>query len=174
MRDINQCPSSIRPSCPAGQTFCIDGNCHDTCPTNLESQCACPGQPALTTPMFACNKQTADIPNFVATNKTEQAAAACGAAVNIQGGLPDWNSANPTGIMWGECPAPDYGTLNFHEPVFLALWVYYGSLVGFLIIWLMYKTAREKVKIEIRNRRSFLLIRFPNRSSRHNTTRQTH
>ncbi|SAM09612.1 hypothetical protein [Absidia glauca] len=143
--DINQCPSSIRPSCPAGQTFCIDGSCHDSCPTNLESQCACPGQPALTTPMYACNKQTADIPNFVATNKTEQAAAACGAALNIQGQLPDWNSANPTGIMWGECPAPDYGALNFHEPVFLALWVYYGSLVGFLIIWLMYKTAREKV-----------------------------
>jgi cation-transporting ATPase 13A3/4/5 len=123
--------------------------------------------------MFACNKQTADIPNFVATNKTEQAAAACGAALNIQGALPDWNSANPTGIMWGECPAPDYGTLNFHEPVFLALWVYYGSLVGFLIIWLMYKTAREKVKAENRNRRSFFFTNAIYRSSRPNITRHT-
>lgn len=71
--------------------------------------------------------------------------AVCGAAVNVQV-LPDWSPTGDASLMWGECPAPDYGTLNFHEPVFLAMWVYYGSLVAFLLMWLAYKTIREKVK----------------------------
>ncbi|ORZ13486.1 hypothetical protein BCR42DRAFT_467119 [Absidia repens] len=144
VRDISQCPPSVRPSCPAGQTYCVDGECRDSCPTGLVSSCACPGQPGLSGDMYSCTQQYQNIENFVATNKSKQAIAACGQALNIQT-LPDWSNTNPSGIMWGECPAPDYGELNFHEPVFLALWVYYGSLVGFLLIWLAYKTTREKV-----------------------------
>ncbi|KAI8063241.1 hypothetical protein BC940DRAFT_369931 [Gongronella butleri] len=142
--DIAKCPQQVRPSCPAGQTYCVDGVCRASCPAGLTSSCSCPGQPAITAPVYACNAQFADIPNFVATNKSDQAMATCGANLGVST-LPDWNNANPTGMMWGECPAPDYGPLTFVEPIFLALYVYYGSLVGFLLLWLAYKNIRERV-----------------------------
>ncbi|CAO3595955.1 unnamed protein product [Absidia cylindrospora] len=69
VRDISQCPPSVRPSCPAGQTFCVDGECRDSCPTGLVSQCACPGQPDLSGEMYSCMQQFQNIENFVATNK---------------------------------------------------------------------------------------------------------
>lgn len=53
--------------------------------------------------------------------------------------------------MWGDCPAADWGALNYHEPVFIALYVFYGSCVGFLLIWIAYKNIREKVKKKKKN-----------------------
>jgi hypothetical protein len=47
--------------------------------------------------------------------------------------------------MWGTCPTPDYGELTFTEPVFIALYVFYGSCVFFLSAWTVYKYLREKV-----------------------------
>lgn len=47
--------------------------------------------------------------------------------------------------MWGQCPTPNYGDLTFTEPVFLALYVFYGSCVFFLVTWAIYKSMREKL-----------------------------
>ncbi|RCI03520.1 hypothetical protein CU098_010396, partial [Rhizopus stolonifer] len=55
-----------------------------------------------------------------------------------------WNP-NPASVMWGSCPTPDYGELTFAEPVFIALYVFYGSCVFFLVAWTLYKKLREKV-----------------------------
>ncbi|CAO3596256.1 unnamed protein product [Absidia cylindrospora] len=46
--------------------------------------------------------------------------------------------------MWGECPAVVYPPLTFKEPVFLALYAFYGSCFAVLLGWSFYKSTREK------------------------------
>lgn len=147
VRDIANCPESVRPSCPEGQTYCVDGECRASCPAGLTSACACPGAPEIQVPVYACLKgQRVDIPNFVATNKSEQSAEACAIDLGVSTSTPAWDGANPADVMWGECPTPDYGELNFHEPVFIALYAFYGSCAAMLIFWVLYKRIREKVR----------------------------
>ncbi|KAI9303659.1 hypothetical protein BJ944DRAFT_241254, partial [Cunninghamella echinulata] len=147
VKNINDCPAQVRPSCPTGETYCVDGSCRSSCPTDLTSKCACTGQPSLGQLTYPCSKTFVDLPNFVARNKTELSYDTCSTYLNIPN-LPKWNpnfnETNPT-MMWGECPAPDWGELNFREPVFIALYVFYGSCAGFLLIWVFYKNIREKV-----------------------------
>lgn len=151
VRDIANCPESVRPTCPEGQTYCVDGQCRASCPADLTSACSCPGAPEIQVPVYACKKgQRVDIPNFVATNKSEQSAEACALDLGISPSTPAWDGANPADVMWGECPTPDYGELNFHEPAFIALYAFYGSCVAMLIFWVLYKRTREKVRLNLR------------------------
>ncbi|KAI8380316.1 hypothetical protein BD560DRAFT_387815 [Blakeslea trispora] len=145
VRDISQCPDSVRPSCPAGQTYCVDGSCRDACPDSLVSKCSCPGAPALqVSTVYPClDDARVNIDNFDATRKSEQSAAACSNYLGLSD-VPAWNP-NPESIMWGSCPTPDYGALTFAEPVFIALYVFYGSCVFFLVSWYLYKKMRERV-----------------------------
>ncbi|CDS13844.1 hypothetical protein LRAMOSA06018 [Lichtheimia ramosa] len=148
VRDIANCPESVRPTCPEGQTYCVDGQCRASCPADLTSACSCPGAPEIQVPVYACKKgQRVDIPNFVATNKSEQSAEACALDLGISPSTPAWDGANPADVMWGECPTPDYGELNFHEPAFIALYAFYGSCVAMLIFWVLYKRTREKINM---------------------------
>lgn len=144
VRDISLCPSSVRPTCEQGLTFCVDGSCRSTCPPNLVSSCSCPGAPSLHGNIYPCqNTQTVDIPNFDASQKDTQTIQTCSSNMGLSG-VTEW-VPNPYQIMWGNCPTPDYGTLNFHEPVFIALYVFYGSCVASLVGWTIYKRLREKV-----------------------------
>lgn len=143
VRDISLCPTQVRPSCPAGQTYCVDGSCRDACPSNLASQCSCPGAPAIQGTLYQCKDgATVNVENFDASNKTLQTEAACASYLGVSN-VGAWE-ANPQSIMWGTCPTPDYGTLTFTEPVFIAYWVFYGSCAGFLLIWVAYKLIREQ------------------------------
>ncbi|KAI8368373.1 hypothetical protein EDC96DRAFT_441550 [Choanephora cucurbitarum] len=144
VRDIAQCPDSVRPSCPAGQNYCIDGSCRDSCPDNIVSKCACPGAPDLqVTTVYPCLDDTrVNIENFDASNKAEQTAAACASYLGLSN-VSSWNP-NPESVMWGSCPTADYGALTFTEPVFIALYVFYGSCAFFLVSWYFYKKTRER------------------------------
>lgn len=147
VRDIADCPASVRPSCPEGQTYCVDGTCRSSCPANLQSGCACPGAPSLSGSVYPCKDgERADIPNFVATNKSAHSAEACAAKLGLPASIPAWSADAEYPIMWGECPTPDYGELTFTEPVFIALYVFYGSCVAMLVLWTLYKRTREKVR----------------------------
>lgn len=146
VRDIASCPESIRPTCPEGQSYCVDGSCRSSCPSDLKSKCSCPGAPEITVPIYACKEGSrADIHNFVASNKSAQRAEACAIEIGVPTSVSNWDGANPPDMMWGECPTPDYGELNFHEPVFIALYVFYGSCVAMFVLWTLYKRLREKV-----------------------------
>ncbi|KAJ8661683.1 hypothetical protein O0I10_002490 [Lichtheimia ornata] len=148
VRDIASCPESIRPTCPEGQTYCVDGSCRSSCPSDLQSKCSCPGAPVITVPIYACEEGSrADIHNFVASNKSAQRAEACAIEIGVPTSVSAWDGANPPDMMWGECPTPDYGPLNFHEPAFIALYVFYGSCVAMFILWTLYKRLREKVNM---------------------------
>ncbi|KAL7321472.1 hypothetical protein PS15m_001236 [Mucor circinelloides] len=145
VREISQCPEMVRPSCPAGQAYCVDGSCRESCPTDLTSQCACPGAPSLEGgAVYRClDTARVNVENFDAANKQAQTEAACGNYLGVSN-LTSWN-ANPQPMMWGTCPTPDYGELTFTEPVFIAYYVFYGSCAFFLIAWSCYKFLREKV-----------------------------
>ncbi|KAI7873218.1 uncharacterized protein EV154DRAFT_100788 [Mucor mucedo] len=145
VRDISMCPPTNQPPiCPTGTTYCVDGECRDTCSESLVSLCGCPGAPALEGKLYPCSAETihTNIENFIAENKANQSAEACSRAVNIQN-IPNW-SPNPDSIMWKECPTPDYGALTFTEGVFIALYTYYGSCIVVLLTWVLYKNAKEK------------------------------
>lgn len=145
VRDINSCPEQVRPSCPAGKTYCIDAVCRDSCSDNLVSKCFCLGAPSLEgSPVYPClDNALVNVENFESAKKVAQTSAACGTYLGVSN-VSNWNS-NPGSIMWGECPTPDYGELTFTEPVFIALYVFYGSCVFFLGGWAIYKSLREKV-----------------------------
>lgn len=148
VRDIANCPPNNKPdACPAGTTYCVDGNCRETCDASLVSSCACPGAPALIGLVYSCgsdNNLRTNIENFVADNKANQSAVACAKAANLEN-IPIW-SPNPESAMWRECPKPDYGQLTFTEPVFIAIYTFYGSCFVLLTFWTLYKKSREKVK----------------------------
>lgn len=145
VRDINDCPESVRPSCPAGQTYCVDGSCRDSCPTDLVSSCSCPGAPSLEGgAVYKCTDTArVNIENFDSSNKMTQTENACANYLGLSN-ITSWNS-NPQPIMWGTCPTPDYGELTFTEPVFIAYYVFYGSCVFFLLAWTAYKFLRERM-----------------------------
>ena len=150
VRDISMCPPSNKPpACPADETYCVDGKCHATCADDLVSVCACPGAPDLVGKIYSCgnNNLHTNIENFVVEKKADQSAEACNKAANIQN-VPTWTE-NPESAMWHECPAPYYGELTFTEPVFIALYTFYGSCLVGLILWTLYKKSREKVYIFI-------------------------
>ncbi|KAI9260854.1 hypothetical protein EDC94DRAFT_129350 [Helicostylum pulchrum] len=143
VRDISQCPDKVRPTCPAGQTYCVDGECHDSCSSDLVSDCSCPGAPALVGPIYPCSEALVNVENFNAANKVAQTDQICSNYLGVSN-ISAW-TADPESIMWGACPTPDYGPLNYYEPVFIALYVFYGSCVFFLGTWAAYKALREKV-----------------------------
>ncbi|CEG80570.1 hypothetical protein RMATCC62417_14887 [Rhizopus microsporus] len=145
VRDISMCPPPVRPSCPPGQTYCVDSICRESCPSNLISKCACPGaSPLENGPVYQClDKSRVNIDNFNSSNKAEQASTACANHLGLSN-VSSWNP-NPNTIMWGTCPTPDYGNLTYTEPVFIALYAFYGSCVFFLGTWALYKSFREKL-----------------------------
>ncbi|RCH91984.1 hypothetical protein CU097_010719 [Rhizopus azygosporus] len=145
VRDISMCPPSVRPSCPPGQTYCVDSICRESCSSNLISKCACPGAPPLENgPVYQClDKSRVNIDNFNSSNKAEQASTVCASHLGLSN-VSSWN-LNPNTIMWGTCPTPDYGNLTYTEPVFIALYVFYGSCIFFLGTWALYKNFREKL-----------------------------
>ncbi|KAG0173481.1 hypothetical protein DFQ30_007833 [Apophysomyces sp. BC1015] len=113
--------------------------------------CGCTGHPNLITPMYPCESISVTIENFNADIKVEQSVASCSAALGLTN-VPQWNNTLDT-MMWATCAKPDYGELTFTEPIFIALYVFYGSCVGFLALWTLYKKAREKV-IKLRYHKS--------------------
>ncbi|RCI01675.1 hypothetical protein CU098_004923 [Rhizopus stolonifer] len=145
VRDIRQCPPDNQPPpCPDGTTYCVDGQCREKCDASLVSACACPGAPVLVGDIYSCGTHhlRTNIENFVVENKANQSAETCAKAANLTG-IPSW-SPNPVSSMWHECPTPDYGVLTFTEPVFIALYVFYGSCFALIILWTLYKHSREK------------------------------
>ncbi|GAA5815595.1 hypothetical protein MFLAVUS_009107 [Mucor flavus] len=145
VRDISMCPPNYRPkSCPTGTTYCVDGECRESCPASLVSACSCIGAPALVGDIYSCGKETifTNIKDFVVENKANQSAEACSVAVGIPN-VPNW-SPNPESAMWKDCPAPYYGEVTFTEDVFIAIYAFYGSCVLVLAFWTLYKKAMEK------------------------------
>ncbi|KAI9497199.1 hypothetical protein BDB00DRAFT_970411 [Zychaea mexicana] len=143
-RDISQCPESVRPSCPEGQTYCVDGECRDNCPSDLKSACSCTFEDSFVGDVYPCaTGQRVNIEHFLATNLTAQTAEACALDLGIEvDSVVQWTN-NPASLMWNTCPSPS-GELTFHEPAFIALYVFYGSCAAMLIGWTLYKQALEK------------------------------
>lgn len=154
VRDISMCPTNNRPSCPVGQTFCVDGQCRETCSDTLISACSCPGAPNLVEKVYSCgsNALYTNIEDFIVELKVNQSAAACSLAAGLNN-IPSWIS-NPESAMWHQCPTPDYGKMTFTEPVFVSLYTFYGSCLVLLSFWTFYKILKERVQYICKHERS--------------------
>ncbi|KAI8144258.1 hypothetical protein BJV82DRAFT_557186 [Fennellomyces sp. T-0311] len=157
-REVSQCPEAVRPSCPEGQAYCVDGTCRSNCPADLKSACSCKFAPEIVGSVYPCVEgQRVNIENFVATNLTEQTAEACSLDLGIDvSAVTEW-SPEPESLMWNTCPTPS-GELTFTEPAFIALYTFYGSCAAMLVCWTLYKKSLEK----------YNMARF-NKQARHGT-----
>ncbi|KAI8074516.1 hypothetical protein BC940DRAFT_343132 [Gongronella butleri] len=161
VRNIASCPLSIRPSCPAGQTYCVDGTCQSSCSASLVSACACASETSLQGNVYPCLTLTVTIKDFDAMNKTEQGLATCQQTVqagnaSIQSVTP-WTSNPPASDqtpMWNTCPVAVLPPIRFTEPVYMTIYIFYGSCIVNLILWALYKQFRERsIKDEVGQKR---------------------
>ena len=144
-RNVAECPEQVRPSCPAGQNYCVDGVCRENCPSDLKSACSCTFEDPIVGDLYPCNAgQRVNIEHFLSTNMTAQTAEVCANDLGISMASVEQWSNNPASLMWNTCPAPSK-QLKFTEPAFIALYTFYGSLVAMLIGWTLYKRTLEKV-----------------------------
>ncbi|KAI9306449.1 hypothetical protein BJ944DRAFT_48949 [Cunninghamella echinulata] len=172
--DIQVCPESIRPTCSnPNQVYCMDGQCHEgpTCPTNLISACSCSSSNAFTEPVYPCQPFHVKITNFIIENKQTLATNSCTSFITSQNNnnvttIQPWNT-RPTlnEPMWGDCPAKVYPPLTYTEPVFIALYTFYGSCFLVLIFWWLYKSVRESVIKKNHNENKSNLIETMNDKS---------
>ncbi|KAG2225949.1 hypothetical protein INT45_006645 [Circinella minor] len=143
-RNVAECPEQVRPSCPSGQTYCVDGECRESCPSDLKSACSCTFEDPIVGDIYPCTAgQRVNIEHFLATNLTDQTAEACANDLGVSVASVEQWSNNPASLMWNTCPKPSK-PLKFTEPAFIALYTFYGSLVGMLVGWTLYKRTLEK------------------------------
>ncbi|KAJ1976192.1 hypothetical protein H4R35_002806 [Dimargaris xerosporica] len=147
VRDVAQCPDSLRPNCPSDQQLCGDGACHRSC-QGIKNGCNCGGEtypfgPALV-PCKAVDP--VDIPYFNPDNKTAQTNTACAESVDLDPTLYGaWGDAENDRGIWASCPIKGVPhSYTFGEPMWIAIWSILGAEAFLLISWLLFKLSYEK------------------------------
>ncbi|KAJ1666149.1 hypothetical protein EV178_002545 [Coemansia sp. RSA 1646] len=155
--DINNCPSSLQPSCPDSQSFCADGQCHDQCTDEIQAQnpCHCkrsgkklPAEAADLVPCMAIPNVT--IYEFHPWNSKADIRNACGSEAGIADQSKTvgvWGSTWIGGdidAVWAECPAAPAPNYRYNESYWLATFAVNGALAAFLALWSLYKFWAER------------------------------
>lgn len=146
VQDISMCPPSLSPHCTdPTHIYCVDGTCRTTCPSDLISACHCGDDSQSRQKAYPCAPNRVKITNFVAENKTQLSLDQCAQALSLT--IPAWYPGIQQPIWWGQCPTRTLLPLNMTEPVFLALYGFYGSCLVSLLAWSLYKSLYEKVSV---------------------------
>ncbi|KAJ2609345.1 hypothetical protein H4S08_004092 [Coemansia sp. RSA 1365] len=155
--DLDNCPASLQPSCPNGQTFCADGECHDECTDAIQAQnpCHCsrsggklPSEAKTLIPCTAIANVT--IHEFHPWNSKVDIREACGAEANItdqSSRVGVWDSTWLGGeitAVWAECPAAPAPNYTYAEGYWLATFAVNGALAALLALWTTYKRWAER------------------------------
>lgn len=143
------CPSALAPTCPNGQSFCLDGTCQDSC-EGIANACMCDMDDATANaysnyvPCMAGH--TINIEHYNKTRGTEQIRDTCAASIQLNASSSDvgvWGSNVNTPYVWAECPTPPEPYFTFREPMWIAVWAIMGIEAALLVSWHLYKTGRE-------------------------------
>ncbi|KAJ2838649.1 hypothetical protein FBU31_000867 [Coemansia sp. 'formosensis'] len=155
--DLGSCPKLLQPSCPDGQSFCADGECHAQCTDAIQSlnpcHCSRTGDklPAAARSLVPCLAiPNVNISQFRPWDADSDIRSACGA----QAGIVDqsktvsiWGSGWPNGdvtAVWAECPAAPNPKYTFRESYWLATFSVNGALVLLLSLWVVSKRWAER------------------------------
>ncbi|KAJ1641765.1 hypothetical protein LPJ64_006305, partial [Coemansia asiatica] len=151
------CPESLQPDCPAGQSFCADGQCHDECTDVIQAlnPCHC-SRSGKKLPQQAVDL----IPCMLSPNVTihelrpwrinEDTRSTCGDAVGIADqsrtvGVwgKTWIGGDIT-ALWAECPAAPTPNYKYDESYWVATFAVNGALALLIAIWSAYKSFAER------------------------------
>ncbi|KAI9496322.1 hypothetical protein BDB00DRAFT_809960 [Zychaea mexicana] len=148
------CPATLAPTCPSGQSFCLDGTCQESC-QGITNACLCNGEAigaAYTNYVPCMAGQLVNITHFNAEIAAQQTRDTCSSAVglassssaaNASSSIGIWGEDTTSAMIWAECPVLPEPTFTFREPMWIAVWSLMGAQAGLLILWHLYKTGRE-------------------------------
>ncbi|ORY02702.1 hypothetical protein K493DRAFT_334519 [Basidiobolus meristosporus CBS 931.73] len=141
--DINQCPQSIRPTCPEGQSYCQDGSCKSSC-SGAVSKCVCPGI-QLSQQYYPCkNGQWVDIPQFDPRRVGAQTGEACASNLGLSN-IPLVSQGITGSQIWLTCPkSTQVQQFTYTEPMWIGVWTILSIEVFLLVTWHLYKTFAER------------------------------
>ncbi|PVU99319.1 hypothetical protein BB559_000814 [Furculomyces boomerangus] len=143
--DINLCPDSLKPNCPSGQLYCVDGSCRDSCPSSLLNPCQCklPPNPLSQNilAMIPCLPQpNIDIYQYNPSNpRTIQQACASNLSISD---IPLWSPKSDNQVVWKICPVVS-PKLTLNEPIILSMFSIVGTQLILILFWTTYKKLLE-------------------------------
>ncbi|KAJ2377044.1 hypothetical protein IW150_001618, partial [Coemansia sp. RSA 2607] len=149
VQSLDRCPTSLQPSCPSGQQFCADGQCHSECTDSVQAQnpCHCsrtgkklPAQASLLVPC-AASPSNITVREFHAWNSKADIRSACGAAVGVVDQAATvgvwgerWVGGGVTGV-WAECPPAPAPNYRYDESYWVAAYAVNGALALMIGVW---------------------------------------
>ncbi|KAI8060119.1 hypothetical protein BC940DRAFT_337870 [Gongronella butleri] len=136
--NYNLCPSAMTASCPVGQQFCLDGTCAESC-EGIANICDC-GDSTMPAGYVPCAALSVNITQFDPRNAS-QIQDVCASTVNMTGASS--YPAYTTASVWVTCPVV-LPYFTWTEPMWLFVWAYIGFQAAVLVLWHMYKLARER------------------------------
>ncbi|ORY02904.1 hypothetical protein K493DRAFT_384971 [Basidiobolus meristosporus CBS 931.73] len=151
--DISQCPESIRPSCPEGQTYCSDGSCKSSC-SGVNSKCTCPGI-ELAQQYYPCKDgQWVNVPQFDPKKADSQTAEVCAGNLGLSN-IPQVGPGVSGSQMWLSCPkSTQVQQFSYTEPMWIGVWTILAIEVFLLVTWHLYKVfAERRVRKDFESRR---------------------
>ncbi|KAI8148399.1 hypothetical protein BJV82DRAFT_592002 [Fennellomyces sp. T-0311] len=138
------CPSALAPSCPAGQSFCLDGTCQESC-EGIANACLCDDEvigQAYASYVPCMAGQLTNIEHFDGDRAAELTLEQCGSDVSLNITAGVWGVDVDQPLIWAECPLVE-PTFTYREPMWLAVWALMAVEAGLLVLWHLYKTGRE-------------------------------
>ncbi|ORZ37459.1 hypothetical protein BCR44DRAFT_85614 [Catenaria anguillulae PL171] len=140
---IDLCPTSVRPACPAGQSYCLDGTCASTCAADLVSPCACIGSGEEATfeksaQWFPCNGTlTVDVEKVLPANKVDKVAEVCQAQL-----LGKENE-----MSYITCPIPAVPLFSFELKLWKSFFGFLGAQLALVVLFAIFKrTSESKIR----------------------------
>ncbi|KAJ2848104.1 hypothetical protein IWW36_003494, partial [Coemansia brasiliensis] len=157
---IDDCPVSLQPDCPAGQSFCADGACHDECTEEIQAKnpCHCsrtgkklPAEAYDLVPCLAIPNVT--IQQFHPWKSENDIRSACGREANItdqSSTVGVWGKSwlgGSISALWAECPQAPAPNYTYGESYWIATYAVNGALAVLILLWSIYKGfAEQKVR----------------------------
>ncbi|KAJ1722042.1 hypothetical protein LPJ53_003510 [Coemansia erecta] len=158
VQTLDSCPSSLQPSCPTGQQFCADGQCHSECTADMQAQnpchCSRSGKklPAPAVDLIPCAASPSNITinEFHPWSSKVDIRNACGqtvgiddqaATVGVWGSV--WAGGSVTGV-WAECPPAPAPNYRYDESYWVATYAVNGALALLIGVWTAFKAFAER------------------------------
>ncbi|KAJ1877768.1 hypothetical protein LPJ57_003776, partial [Coemansia sp. RSA 486] len=157
VQNLDNCPTSLQPDCPDGQSFCADGQCHDECTDEIQAlnPCHCSRSGSKLPPQAADLVPCMSTPNVTIRELRpwqidEDTRNTCADAVGItdqDASVGVWGKTWIGGditALWAECPAAPTPNYKYDESYWIATFAVNGALALIIALWSAYKYFAER------------------------------